>query len=159
MTISKDVSKNLSEKGENISVSMSVADRSKFSSEQKAIVGDCPVYSLKALAGDESVHELGGEVSVSVKYTLKPGDDPQAITVYYVNDQGKLSKQITSYDPATHTLTFKTDHFSYFMIANSADLAVAEDDERNGNSSAIIIAAVAAVAIIAVATIVIKRNH
>lgn len=153
MTIRKDVSKNLSSKGDNISVSMAVAEKSELAPDVRNRVGDSPVYSLRAVADGESVHELGGIVTVSVKYTLKPGDDPRAITVYYVNDQGKLSKQITSYDPTTHTLTFETSHFSYFMVANSADLADStENREKDGIS--MMTAALAAIAVIAVATVV-----
>lgn len=157
MTISKDVSKNLSDKGNSVSVSMSIADKNEMTSDQKATVGDRPVYSLKAVAGGESIHELGGVVTISVKYTLKPGDDPQAITVYYVNDQGVLSKQVTKYDPATHTLTFITDHFSYFMVSNSASLDITEQD-GNGTSSTVVIAAIAAIVVIAVAAVVVKRR-
>ena len=127
-----------------------------MNSEQKATIGDAPVYNLKALAGEESIHQLGGKVTVTIPYTLKEGDDPRTITVYYVNDEGVCSKKVTTYDPTTHSLTFITDHFSYYMISNSADL---EPEQQNDNGMFIVIS-VAVVAILAVAAVmfVVKKR-
>ncbi len=158
MVLDKGVSETLSSKGGSVSVSISVADSGSLNAEQRSRVGDAPLYSLKAMAGDESIHQLGGTVTVTVPYTLKEGDDPRSITVYYVNDQGVLSKKTTSYDPLTHSVTFVTDHFSYYMIAASADLADAHVDEGGSNVMAIVVAAVLAVIVVAAAAVAVKRR-
>lgn len=156
MVLDKGASETLSSKGGNVSVSLSVANKALLNSEQKATIGDAPVYDLKALAGEESIHQLGGKVTVTIPYTLKEGDDPRTITVYYVNDEGVCSKKVTTYDPTTHSLTFITDHFSYYMISNSADL---EPEQQNDNGMIIVIS-VAVVAILAVAAVmfVVKKR-
>ena len=158
MVLDKGVSETLSSKGGSVSVSISVADSGSLNAEQRSRVGDAPLYSLKAMAGDESIHQLGGTVTVTVPYTLKEGDDPRSITVYYVNDQGVLSKKTTSYDPLTHSVTFVTDHFSYYMIAASADLADAHEDEGGNNVTAIAIAAVLAAVVVAAAAVALRKR-
>lgn len=156
LTMDGNVSSNLASKGENVTVSISVADRTAFSPDIHDTVGDADVYELKALAGEESVHQLGGVVTVTVPYTLKPGDNPDMITVYYVNDEGKLSKKVTSYDPLTHTVTFLTDHFSYYMIAASDSLDI-QSDEKEGDNTLVYVA-IAAIAVIAVIAVVAYRR-
>lgn len=158
MVLDKGVSETLSSKGGSVSVSIAVADRSALNPEQASSVGDAPLYSLKAMAGDESIHQLGGTVTVTVPYTLKEGDDPRSITVYYVNDQGVLSKKVTSYDPLTHSVTFVTDHFSYYMIAASADLADVHEDESGSGMTTIAIAAVLAATVVAAIVVAVKKR-
>ena len=63
---------------------------------------------------------------------------------------------MTSYDPLTHTVTFLTDHFSYYMIAAS-DLLDIQSDEKEGDNTLVYVA-VAAIAVIAVIAVVAYRR-
>jgi len=38
------------------------------------------------------------------------------VKVYYVDDNGVLNEYVTQYDAATGTVSFVTDHFSYWMV-------------------------------------------
>ncbi len=160
MVFDSDVSGTLASKGVDVAVSISVADRSLLRDDQRTSVGDAPLYRLSATAGSESVHELGGTATITVPYTLKEGDDPRAITVYYVNDDGRLEKKTTSYDPTTHSLTFVTTHFSYYVILNSAGLdgyipekPVEEDGGEDGIGIWAVAGVLVAIAVVAIAIV------
>lgn len=153
--LSKDVSSNLASKEEAVSVSISKADKTGLNNTQTSIVGDKPVFELRATVGEnESIHELGGTVKVSIPYVLKDGEDPRDIRVYYVDDDGNLHVKHTVYDAETHTVYFETDHFSYYMIGN-----VSDSPESSGNST-VMYAAVAAIAAVAVigAVVLLRRK-
>lgn len=165
ITVGSEVSKNLAEKsseGESpkeISISIGKASISSMTVKQQEAVGDSKVFKLQATVGDESIHELGGDVTVSIPYVLSPGEDPDFIRVYYVDDDGGLHMKLTTYDPETHTVSFVTDHFSYYMIGTQAQVVPDDAAEDGGNTLAIIaVAAVAVVAFAAVAALLIRRR-
>ena len=123
ITIGTDVSKNLAEKSSSgeqakpVSMSIGKADKVSMTDKQRQAVGNAKVVRLQASVGDESVHELGGDVTITIPYVLSPGENPDLVRVYYVDDDGGLHMKLSKYDPSTHTVSFVTDHFSYYMIA------------------------------------------
>ena len=81
------------------------------------MVGDRPVFNFSVTSGDKIISQFGGNVSVSVPYTPKPGEDTNALVIYYINAEGKL--EVVSncvYNPSTGTITFNTNHFSQYAI-------------------------------------------
>ena len=148
ITMGSDVSKSLADRSSEgtVSVSIGKADRAAMSSVQQDVVGDSVVLQLRASVGDESVHELGGTVKVTVPYVLAPGEDPDLVRVYYVDDDGRLHMKLSSYDPVTGTVSFETDHFSYYMIGQ----AVEEESDDGGEDRTVAIIAGLAVIVIAV---------
>lgn len=84
-------------------------------------------------------------------YTLQPGDDPDSITVFYVDSDGNLEPKVTTYDPITHTITFVTDHFSYYMIGTTQQTPTDEDDDTliYTGIAIVVVIAIAAVAMVA----------
>ncbi len=67
--------------------------------------------------------------------------------------------KLSTYDPETHTVSFVTDHFSYYMIGTQAQVVPDDAAEDGGNTLAIIaVAAVAVVAFAAVAALLIRRR-
>ena len=92
-------------------------DPSELSDDVKAKVGDRPVYDFSVKSGGKTISEFGGNVTVIVPYTLKPGEDPNAVVVYFINDQGGLEiVRNCVYDPSTGTISFRTDHFSKYAV-------------------------------------------
>ena len=105
---------------EDIVITSGKAEISKLTEEQKMQVGDKPVYSLSVTSGDVAITDFKGNVRVSIPYTLKPGENPNAIVVYYVDGKGNLRIVENSvYDSVTGRVTFTTTHFSVFMIGSN----------------------------------------
>ena len=153
ITIGTDVSKNLAEKSSSgeqtkpVSMSIGKADKVSMTDKQRQAVGDAKVVRLQASVGDESVHELGGDVTITIPYVLSPGENPDLVRVYYVDDEGGLHMKLSKYDPSTHTVSFVTDHFSYYMIAQEIGAEQTVDD---GEDSFPMVAVVAVVVVIVV---------
>ena len=130
------------------------ADRTTLTENQLKKVGDAPVLSLSASVGDESVHQFGGKVTVTVPYELREGENPNSVKVYYVDDDGNLTQMVTKYDAATGTVSFETNHFSYYMIGSGSDAPASGSD----NTLLYACAAIAIVAVLAAAVFIGKRN-
>lgn len=159
ITIGTDVSKNLAEKSSSgeqakpVSMSIGEADKVSMTDKQRQAVGNAKVVRLQASVGDESVHELGGDVTITIPYVLSPGENPDLVRVYYVDDDGGLHMKLSKYDPSTHTVSFVTDHFSYYMIAQEIGAEQTADDGDDGFPMVAVVAAVIVVAVLAAAVV------
>ena len=88
-----------------------------------AQVGDNPVYnfSIKKTGSNEPVSNFGDEyVTVTLPYTLAPGEDADAIFIWFVttNEETGLPEVVSikaEYNNAGF-VTFKTNHFSYYTV-------------------------------------------
>ena len=92
-----------------------------ISKEQAQIIGDKPIYDFSIVAGGKQVHQLNEKapLEVTIPYTLKQGEDPKQITVYYINEKGELEEvkgAEISYDSVLSKATFKLTHFSKYVI-------------------------------------------
>ena len=100
-----------------ISINVSVADNATLPDKIKEVVGGRPVYTFSIISGGTSISEFGGNVTVTVPYTLGAGEDPDAVIIYYINADGGLEIVTSShYDPETQSVTFVTNHFSEFAV-------------------------------------------
>ena len=100
-----------------VKITAARTDVSTLSEETREAVGDRPVFNFSVTSGDKTISQFGGSVMVAVPYTPKPGEDPNAIVIYYINAQGK--PEIVSnckYDSATGTISFETNHFSQYAV-------------------------------------------
>ncbi|MEG2455172.1 MAG: S-layer homology domain-containing protein, partial [Oscillospiraceae bacterium] len=105
------------EQGSDVSITAQRADAAKLSDENKALVGDHPVYQFSLMVDATAVHELGGAVTVTLPYTLQKGEDPQNLTVYYLDADGKAAELPGArYDSVTKSVVFETSHFSTFAV-------------------------------------------
>jgi len=90
---------------------------STLSDDIKARVGDRPVYDFSVKSGNRTISEFGGNVAVTVPYTLKAGEDPNALVIYFINDRGELEMvRNCVYNPSTGTISFRTTHFSMYAV-------------------------------------------
>lgn len=80
----------------------------------KEKISKSDVYSFELKTGDKQIHELGGLVTIKIKYELDEGEDPDNIVIYYIDSDGKINEY-----PATYSngyAVFTTDHFSYYTV-------------------------------------------
>lgn len=102
---------------DDVSLQINQADTSGLSAEDQALIGDRPVYDFTLTAGGEQVSSFGGGlVTISIPYTLAPGEQPEAVVVYYIDDAGNLVPVRGAYNAATGTVDFPVEHFSYYAI-------------------------------------------
>ncbi|NMB96861.1 MAG: S-layer homology domain-containing protein [Clostridiaceae bacterium] len=91
-------------------------DVSTLSSEARTVVGDAPVYDLYFTVNEQRVSNFNDLIGVTVPYTLKAGEDPEKITVFYINEAGQLENVIGKYDAETGSVYFETEHFSQYAV-------------------------------------------
>ena len=100
-----------------ISISIEKKDNTQLPEETKQIVGDRPVFDFTVKAGSTEVSSFnGGSVSVSIPYTLQTGEDPSAVVVYYIDNNGDPNAIRGSYNSSTGTVDFVTTHFSQYAV-------------------------------------------
>lgn len=76
-----------------------------------------PVYDLTVMNGSTQVSDFnGGHATVTIPYKLKPGEDPSAVVIYYLADDGTLKAVRGHYDADMKAVVFKTTHFSKFVL-------------------------------------------
>ena len=56
-----------------VSITVSKVDKASLSAETQQLVGDRPVFNFSVTSGNDTISEFGGNVTVSVPYTPKPG--------------------------------------------------------------------------------------
>jgi len=108
--------------GGTVTVSLASIDKSSLTVEQRDVVGDHPVYDINIISAGENISRFAGDsITISLPYTLKEGEDPDNVTVWYLNDKGELEKITCTYDPATGLATFTTDHLSYYLVGHTEE--------------------------------------
>ena len=126
LTVKADVTLNfdktaintLTAAGGDVSISVTKADTANLSKEALDAIGSRPVYSITATAGGTAVSDFkGGKVSVEIPYTLQPGEDANALVVYYMDAEGNLNVVSNGYyDVDTQTIKVTVTHFSMYAI-------------------------------------------
>ncbi|NLN48900.1 MAG: PKD domain-containing protein, partial [Clostridiales bacterium] len=100
-----------------IQITLSKVENSALPLEAQQIVGDRLVYDFSIGSGDKKITRFAGNVSVSIPYVLKEGEDSDAIVIYYINESGGLEVLSNCiYDPTTGRVNFTTRHFSRFAV-------------------------------------------
>ena len=97
-------------------ISANKLDVNSLSATTKALVGTNPVYEFEAFLDGNKVTEFNKQVEVTIPYTPEAGSDARKVTVFYVTDEGKLQNVIGIYNEATKSITFKTKHFSKYVV-------------------------------------------
>ncbi|GGG16225.1 endo-beta-N-acetylglucosaminidase [Paenibacillus aceti] len=80
-------------------------------------VGDRPVVNFDINSGDKTISKFTGSVIVTIPYTLKSDEKPNAIVAYYINTAGQLEAVRTGkYDVTTKTITFRVPMLSQYAV-------------------------------------------
>ena len=117
ITFDSEAISDLEKEAGDIDIKITRVDTSSLSPEAKEVVGDRPVYDISVTAGGKVISQFEGNVTVSVPYTPKEGEDINAIVIYYINEFGEPEVVTDSiYDPETGKVTFTTRHFSIYAI-------------------------------------------
>ncbi|SFT14168.1 S-layer homology domain-containing protein [Paenibacillus sp. BC26] len=85
-----------------------------------AAVEGKPVYDFSLRVDGQAVHTFNGRDAMQISLPYKPGagENPDAIIIYYVTEDGKLEVVKNGiYDAATGQVTFHAAHFSTYAIA------------------------------------------
>ncbi|MEV5025961.1 S-layer homology domain-containing protein [Paenibacillus sp. LPE1-1-1.1] len=106
---------NISKAAETGDISV-IVSKVELTDEGKEVLGDRPVYDFSVFAGLSPITTFGGSpLQVSVPYTLKAGEDPHAVVVYYVAESG-LETIRGYYNESKGTVDFTTSHFSQYIV-------------------------------------------
>lgn len=103
-----------------IKISVEKVDNGKLSAAQKSMTGENGlVVDVNLFVNGAKVHDFsGGKITVSIPYTPKTGENPDSVTVWYLEDNGSLTPMNGKYDPASGTVTFTTTHLSQYVIGS-----------------------------------------
>lgn len=103
-----------------VTVTIANTDASTLSDAARALVGSHPVFTFSVTSGGSAISQFGGDVTVSVPYTPAPGEDTNAIVIYYIAADGTPTMvQDAHYDAATGTVSFTTTHFSTYAVGHN----------------------------------------
>ena len=106
------------------SISIASADKSSLTDAQrKYLPKNSTILNISAQVQPKNgtatrVHALNGTAAISVAYTLKSGENADHLVAYYLAEDGSFEKLPVIYDAATGKATFKTTHFSTFVITH-----------------------------------------
>ncbi len=100
-----------------IAIAIAKVDEEDLSGEAQALVGDRPVYDFTVTAGSSVISGFGdGSAKISLPYTLRAGEDANAIVVYYLNDEDELEMVQGVYNAETEMVNFTVSHFSEYVV-------------------------------------------
>ena len=72
------------------------------------------VISIDVFIGNTKVNV---PITVGIPYTLKAGEDPKGVRVWYLGEDGTMTCMKGVYNAATGMITFTIGHQSYFLVA------------------------------------------
>lgn len=106
----------------NVQLSVAVVDPAKLSDAARSQVGGNTVYNFNLSINGTKISEFtGNDVKVSMGYTLKPGENPNHVVVYNIDDNGKLEiVKNGKYNTATGKAEFTPKHFSKYVAKANA---------------------------------------
>jgi hypothetical protein len=116
------LSKLESDQASNVTLSIAKVDTASLSADLLQRLGaEAVVYDFNLSVDDRKIGRFtGNDVIVRVPYTLKPGERPNQVIVYYLAEDGSLEVvKNGKYDAATGTVEFKPKHFSKYTAAHS----------------------------------------
>ena len=79
---------------------------------------DAAAYTQSANGAQSRVHELNGYATITVPYQLGQNESAAHLVAYYLAENGSFEKLPVSYNAKTGMASFKTTHFSTFVVAH-----------------------------------------
>ncbi len=143
------------------SATVKQADKTVLDDKMTYVVGNGALYSIDLTNGTESVHDLGGVVTVTVIYDLN-GEDIFDLNVFYYGEDGTTEAVdfvATEIGDDKAEVTMELTHFSDYVVkAQHIESADGGDDNGMGVGviAGIVVAVITAIAVIAF--VAIKRK-
>ncbi|HEX2925845.1 MAG TPA: S-layer homology domain-containing protein, partial [Ruminiclostridium sp.] len=118
ITFDKKAVKTISQEATgDVKITASRIDNTTLPDDVKQTVNDRPVLNFSVTSGDKTISQFTGNVTVSLPYTPKVGEDTDAIVIYYINPLGHLELVSNCvYNDKTGMISFKTNHFSTYAV-------------------------------------------
>lgn len=119
ITIPNKALENISEqaKGTSVEVIIDNVKKEKLTKEQMDAVGKDTVYDISMISKEKHISSFGGqEITISLPYKLKDGENKDNVSVWYLNDKGQLERIQCRYDEETGFAIFSTNHLSYYIV-------------------------------------------
>lgn len=100
-----------------VTIIVAKTDSSTLSGAAQELAGSHPVFTFNVTSGGNAIFQFGGDVTISVPYTLASGEDTNAIVIYYITADGMPTLvQNALYGAATGAVIFTTTHFSTYTV-------------------------------------------
>lgn len=111
-------------------ISVESINNAKLSDEHKALLGaqasTAVVVDVNIYVNGSKISNFGnGKLQVSIPYTLKPGENAENITVWFIKDDGSIEPKNGVY--SNGKVEFTTDHLSQYLIVKFPFADVAEN--------------------------------
>ena len=109
---------------DSVTVRLTAVEKENLNSEQQAalesITTDAVIVEVKLVishagGGETELHELGGDTEITVPYD-GPVPAGKYIVVSYVSNDGSVSYVRATYDRAAKQVSFRTNHFSHYVV-------------------------------------------
>ncbi len=69
----------------------------------------------------------GGELTISIPYTPKAGEDTSKLAVWFIRDDGTIENKNGTYDAESGCFVFKTRHLSRYLLVDTTQARIATD--------------------------------
>ena len=123
ITVPTDLIKqNMKNESDELKLNINKVDTTKLSKEVQDTINQGVAYDFTMMIGTRTISnfENVGQITVSIKYDLKPGENAEKVILYYVDDNGKLEIVMNArYDEKTGNINFTPKHFSKYAAAHS----------------------------------------
>ncbi len=116
--LENDVVKNLENGHGDVKLYVHEATKTDMTDQQIIAIGDNYAISVILTVNNVRVHELGGLADISV---LTDQDDA---LVFYVADDGTMTRIDSTYEYDRELIDFSVDHFSIYMISEEKEIIV-----------------------------------
>jgi hypothetical protein len=101
-----------------ITISIAKVDPSALTTQALSRVGDRPVFDYKVKAGNSEISSFGGaKVTIGIPYTLKNGEQKNAVVANDLDNSNKMQPVRGMYKPAQKAVIFTVSHFSRYAVA------------------------------------------
>ena len=120
VTFDQDALNTIAQEAAGQNVTLELAPASGLTQEQQDIIGDNVAIDLTLRLGDTLISQFNGEAKVTVPFVLAGDKDAADVVVYYVAEDGELTKCASRY--ADGLVEFTTRHFSTYMVTYAEEL-------------------------------------
>lgn len=120
VTFDQDALRTIAQEAAGQNVTLELAPASGLTQEQQDIIGNNVAIDLTLRLGDTLISQFNGEAKVTVPFVLAGDKDAADVEVYYVAENGQLTKCVSRY--ADGLVEFTTRHFSTYMVTYAEEL-------------------------------------
>jgi hypothetical protein len=100
-----------------VTVSLKVSTNALSNKDAIKLIGQRPIIELTLTSGEKKISSVRQNITLSLPYELKNGEDNNALVVCGIDDKGNAQiLQNAAYNPASKAVSFSTGDFSKFSV-------------------------------------------